>query len=262
MDPVKIELDVFAGQAASREITITNQNPFAVTISPEVMNFKVSENSEIHWYIGAISDPLRSSAWLEVDEKSFVLKSGEAKRVGVSVAIPADTQPGGRYATVFFNSKPVDAQNKNADVRAGTMVIINVPGAISKAGNIVGFNSPLFVIGGPLDFIVKFANTGKTHYNTKATLKISNLFWNVANISSDQKFLYPDVIREIPIKWNTASLFGIYTAQLSVTDGQGVVHTAEKHFVGVSIKYLALLIALGFIAWFGRKKLLARKSSA
>ncbi len=256
VDPAKISIDIGRGQSIERSITVTNNSANTITIVPELKDFTVTQDNQIRWYLADILNPDRSSNWISINTKSFQLKSGASGIVPFKIHIEDNAKPGGRYGTIFFVTS---SDKKSEEMRVGTLVIANIVGAVSKTGSIVNFIAPRLILGSSVDFTVAYTNTGATHYETKADITVKNIFWNSGSTTSDQKFIYPGVSRVLTAHWQQALLLGVYTAQASVLDGSGVVHTATKHFVAISYPLFALVIIICVCGvWYYRRRISKR----
>ncbi len=142
--------------------------------------------------------------------------------------------------------------------RVGALVILNVKGDLKRTGKLIELKGPRFANSGPVNFQATFLNTGTTHYETRLDVSVKNIFWQSGEFNSQQKFVYPNIDRELTATWNKKALLGIYIAKASVTDGEGNVHERTKVFVGFPYLYVIGLVGLALLAyylklWFKRK---------
>jgi hypothetical protein len=142
--------------------------------------------------------------------------------------------PGGHFAVIFFNATDQSSSTLNGSgvgilPRIGSLVMVAVPGDISKAGLIKSFNGPKFLQRGPVQFQVVFENTGSVHYQPTGAVTMKNLFGKVvAKGDVDGLFVFPKTSRTMKALVPGGQYYwGPYTAELNIKDGAGTAYTAS-----------------------------------
>lgn len=258
--PIKYSYNVDTGAVIEDTIVVSNPNDFNLTVRPEFQNFKVTEGNNIQWIPNDIENPYSLIGWIEMNTSDVIsLKPREEARIPFKIRVPKNASAGGHYGAVFFTGvQDNSGSNIGAVPRVGALIILNVNGNLQKSGKLLDVSGPIFANNGPVDFKATFLNTGTTHYETKLDVSVRNIFWKSGEFSSSQKFIYPNINRELVATWNKKALFGIYVAKASVTDGDGNVHEQTKFFVGLPYLYIIgiiiLLLALYHLKrWFRNK---------
>ena len=59
--------------------------------------------------------------------------------------------------------------------RVGMLIFVTVPGSNLQKGKILNFTGPKFVQKGPVDFKIKFENTGTVHFEPKGIITLANM---------------------------------------------------------------------------------------
>src|SRR3990167_2686600 len=85
-----------------------------------------------------------------------------------------------------------------------------------------------------------------------------NFLRKSGSFSSETKFVYPNIKRDLKATWNQRALLGVYTIKAKILDGDGNVYEQSKLVIG--FPYLYLLILIGVLAtlfylyrWFKKK---------
>lgn len=256
--PVKYKLDADPGQVIKNSITVANPNDFILKVRAEFQDFKVTEGNNIQWLPGDIENPYKMSGWIRIRQDVLTLKPKEELSIPFEISVPKNATAGGKYAAVFFTGVLEGGGNIGAVPRVGALIILNVKGDLKRNGELLNFSGPRFVNNGPVNFTLSFLNTGTTHYETKADFTVKNFFWKSGSFSSETKFVYPNIKRDLNATWNQKALLGIYTVKAKILDGEG--NTYEKSKLVIGFPYIYLLILIGVLMvlfylyrWFKKK---------
>jgi len=98
VSPPIFELDVFLGEEIKREIEVMNKSQVAVPILARVLDFTAEEETGEMIF----EEESASRFWFEIEPKSFILNSGESRRISVKVSVPKEAAIGGYYSVLFF----------------------------------------------------------------------------------------------------------------------------------------------------------------
>jgi len=178
ISPVRTELEVNPGDTKTFKVSVFNNTDSDGTMKVEVDSF--SRNAENGSPIvtpleRGMKDP---SDWISVPEMKFPLKANESKEVEVTVKVPKNVEPGGKYIRVMF-SKEVEQITKATGVntvgRVAHLVLIKVAGDIKISGEIERFELPTEILSDKtLPFAVVFKNTGNIHVAPTGEVAITN----------------------------------------------------------------------------------------
>lgn len=256
--PIKYKIETDPGQILNQTIAVINPNEFDLRVQAEFQDFKVDKNNNIQWLPANIENPYKMSDWIDISREIITLEPKEEKQLPFTITVPADARPGGHYAAVFFTGVLEQEGTVGAVPRVGSLIILNVSGDVVKTGQFLDFAGPFLVDQGPINFVLTFLNTGTTHYEVKADISISRIFGSKETISSEKKFVYPDIERKIKAQWDKKRPFGIYQATAKIIDGQDNEHILSKNFIAFPYKLgligLAILIVLYFLYRRFKKK--------
>lgn len=251
--PTKIRLDLEKGTVNSQgKVTAINPNDFTIGVKTQVEDFVPSADTPGDIDIILKSEGVTSLVdWIEINKEIFTLEPGGRKTVPFQVRVPEDAEAGAHYAAIFFGAVPPEAQAGTIGIagRVGCLVLGSVPGQVTRTGEIVEFKAPKLVNKGPVKFSVLFKNTGTVHYEPEGTIEISSLFRKkIAVLEIPKRVLYAQGSRILETDWQVKYLFGRYTAKASLTDGEGIVHTAVYHFWAFPwIEVVAFLVIIAIL---------------
>ncbi|HWQ99983.1 MAG TPA: hypothetical protein VN397_04035 [Candidatus Methylomirabilis sp.] len=274
VSPVLFEFDVAKGTSKQETIKIWNDTEQVQTYSLAVQNFVATGEDGAQEYLDE-KEPTGLASWVIVDRPTVTLQPGESADFPFAVNVPADAEPGGHYATVFF---AVGSETAETGVgiasRTGVLLLVNVPGEIREDARVESFR----LMGGgtlsrlPATFELRIRNLGSTHFRPRGTLVIRNLLGSVVTrVAANPKSsaVLPQSVRRVYSVWaNTMEVpsggfwtemknewrnfaFGRYTATVDMTYGSknATIPTQTATF-WVFPWRLTLIAALAVVAMF------------
>lgn len=263
--PGKFELELAPGQSRTVELMVTNRmgEPKRFKFEFEDTAGSVDGSSAVT-LLGAERGPYTLRDFLVVPAMEFDLAHGERARIPITVSLPADAEPGGRYGSVVVSTVSRDADLKpegnalpsSAIVsRIGTLFFVTTPGDIEREGKLASFTTKgqrSFYSKGPVDFTIAYENTGSVHVNPYGELRIRNMFGDeVGYVKLDPWFALPQSLRTREVAWDRELLIGRYTATLSLNRGyDNVIDEATVSFYVIPLKLVALVFFVLFVFIF------------
>ena len=255
--PTKVEIEIGPGKTAISNIYVTNRLGRTATFEIELEDVKGSRNpEETVVLLGDDRGPYSLKDLLSVSERSFVLKNGERATIPVSIRIPRDAEPGGRYGSVVLSALPEPAARGAGGVaggsalvtRIGALFFVTVPGDVKKDGALTDFSvrGGSFLTSGPVVFRMLFENNGSAYLNPYGEIRIRNMFGtDVGALKIDPWYSLPDSLRLREVTWGRELLLGRYTAHASINRGyDDIIDEKTIAFWVIPVK----VIVLGFIA--------------
>ena len=231
--PGKIELQIEPGESKIVEITISNRTGVKKTFDVLTEDFTGSSDpSQTVMLLGSDRGPYSMKDYVSVSAPRFTLGHNERARIPVTISIPADAEPGGRYGSVLVSTVSTEAkvadeqgtQPQSAVIsRIGSLFFVTIPGKVEKAGALRDFTTvpeQSFYQNGPINFGVLFENTGAIHLIPRGELRIKNIFdEEVGYLQIEPWFVMPKSLRLREITWDRDFLFGRYTATVQINKG-------------------------------------------
>jgi len=257
--PLKLEMPVSPGESLTEEIKILNQGSEPLNIRTYVMDYEIDENNEFTFFPPGY-ESYSAASWITLDKADFTIPAGEEEILEVTMSIPEETEPGGHYAIIFFESVGSIEPGKSGVVvqgRIGTVVLQSSPGEEKEEGYIKSFTIPKYffpksrsLLWGEreaLPWEMLFHNSGNVHLNIENTIDFLN--WRGKSIykTDPQRITtLPNTDRRLKGKWEEAPTIGKFTAICKVAYGQGELDTKTISFYIIPIRTL-IIIGIGLI---------------
>lgn len=243
--PAKTELLLKPGESKTTEILVTNRMGVERTFSLDVEDVTGTESGDSSVVLlGDERGPYTLKDYLQFPSETVTLDHAERARIPVTVSIPENAEPGGRYGSVIIQTvtddvsteEGVNTVSRSAIVsRIATLFFVTVEGETEVGGMLEKFTTipeKSWFQNGPIQFGIYFRNTGNVHLNPYGHLRITNMFnEEVGYVELDPWFALPQSRRFREVTWERNYLFGKYTAELEISPGFGdEIETAAYTF--------------------------------
>jgi len=257
--PGKVELELNPGESETVNVTLSNRMGTEKTFTVDVEDFVGSESTEqTVVLLGDQRGPYSLQDYIIVHSQEMTVGHAERVVVPITVSVPTDAEPGGRYGTVLFQTKSEPnegSQQPSAAIisRIGVLFFVTVPGDLKREGSVEKFDTSFgkrVYDSGPVDFEILYRNTGNVHVNPYGRISIRNMFGSeVGAVELDPWFAMPESLRLRQATWDRGWLFGKYRAVLSINKGyDNIVETKEVDFYVLPWK--PILVAVIIVAIF------------
>lgn len=260
--PGRFELELAPGESQTVELLISNRMGDGRVFSFETEDMTgSSEGDSAVTLLGDTAGPYTLRDYISVPHDRFYLEHGERARVPVTVTMPPDAEPGGRYGSLLSSivSNPNEIENDSgaqpASVvvsRIGTLFFVTTPGEVVRDAELARFstvNEQTWFAQGPIDFLVTITNDGSVHTTPYGIISIRNLFGeDVGAIQMQPWFVMPNSTRTREVTWDRDFLFGYYTATLDLNRGyDDIIDTSTYSFWVIPWKLVAATFAGLFV---------------
>ncbi|OGG45373.1 hypothetical protein A2673_01110 [Candidatus Kaiserbacteria bacterium RIFCSPHIGHO2_01_FULL_50_13] len=258
IQPVKISKTIGPGESISGEIILKNESEGAASVEVTVEDFVPAAGSTNIQFVGRAEGVTTVRDWITLDAPdSFVFGKGQSRNITYTIRAPSHAEPGGHFGVVFFKASDANEQGQlKVGTRVGVLVFITVPGNQLQSGNVLDFSGPFFVQKGPVEFTIKFENTGTVHFEPKGTITITNIFGKeVGVVEVAGQAVLPTGVRDLAAAWNAEGLLiGRYVAEINIVDGEGRELTANRiAFYAFPILYVIAFLITIIVLFFGIK---------
>lgn len=234
VSPAILEHVLTPGQPTSFTIEVRNITSFPLPIRSFVRGLTTEKHTT------DLSEPelarLDASRWFTINEPDFILQANQARNVTGVINPPQDADPGGHYATIFFQPLiPAEALSQSTayiNARVGVLSFLVVKGEITKKAELKGgLQTDRLVQNGPVIFKFSVHNSGNVHLIPKGKVAIFNIFGkHVADVPVPSGAVLPGSSREYSMQW-AAARPGKYRAELMLGYGSdGVQPPATVSF--------------------------------
>lgn len=258
--PAIIESIAKPGESLQTTVKLTNQTNVPLPIKGTVRDFIPTEDVS-----SESSSAYQASEWFHLEPKDFILQPREEKEITVSITAPRDAEPGGHYATVYFEplipKGAVSAGSTLSLARVGSLVFLIAPGDIQEKLEIRNISLPSYQSLGPAKIGIHIENTGNLHLVPTATVRVTNMFGKeVAQLKTNILTILPGTEREITAEWERRYLWGRFTFEGEILYGSEVAKIPiEKRAIWIvpwhlTILGLALLTTILYIVIVGHKR--------
>lgn len=270
--PAKLSLTVDKGQVYDGVISVTNAGDSRVLVITDVQDVLPTPGGSGFNYLPKAPGITSLVEWIKINEKPFELNPDEKKDVSFSITVPSDASPGSRFAVLFFATGSSGGGQLNVSARAGSVILLTVPGDVKQTGEVKNFILSKFIWNNsPTGFKFDFLNTGTVYFEPKGLITITNMFGKkIVEIPVSGQVVLPTGMKSIGATWEKPGyLFGIYKAHLAVSvTGGGEIATKNATFFAVplypslgALGVILILVILGFYIKKNFKFAIVKKES-
>lgn len=263
--PGKADITIAPGETKTFQMTVTNR-----TGEPRMFNFTVedatgsTDPSTSIVLLGDDRGPYSMKDYVKLPAMHFELGHNQRARIPVTISIPKDAEPGGRYGSVLVDTVAIKAESgdnmgtvpQSAIVaRIGTLFFITIPGETLKEGKMTNFGTvppKKFYQSSPINFGILHENTGSIHLAPYGEIRIHNMLGEeVGSVELEPWFVLPKSNRLREVTWNREFLFGRYTATANINRSyDDVIDSMSYSFWVLPWKLLLAGFGVVFIVLF------------
>ena len=231
--PGRFALELAPGESRTVEVTISNRMGVPKRFSVETEDAAGSSDpAKSLVLLGEDTGPYTIKDYISVPNEQFDLEHSYRARVPVTISLPADAPPGGRYGSLLVSvvSDSTEREN-NGGASAGSVVVsrigvlffISNPGDTTPSSELKNFESiggQKFYTESPITFGITHENTGDVHTTPYGEIRITNMLDDeVGFVKLDPWFILPQSLRTREISWDRELLIGRYTATAYINRG-------------------------------------------
>lgn len=257
--PLKYEEKLNLGDVKDGVIDVMNPTANDETISIETSSLKMGGlNGQLVFYKN--TDQNSFEKFVTFSENKFVLPAGTGKKVKFRLGIPISASPGGYFGAVFFRLVPNNTATMEtraiATGEAGTLFILSVGQGDIRSGKLDAFRAVNSPFSQNVDFEIEQSNLAKYNSDPRGTYLKPTGMVKVKNIFGQEKskqeingyYVLPETKRIIKKSMESPYLFGVYKAELSISNYPGdPVITKSVYFVRFSPTVLALIAIFALV---------------
>ena len=273
--PPKQEALVNPGEHFETSVKFLNQGDTPVTGTLSVEDFIVTDNQGTPVFldnpqvVGTTQIPEKYSAakWITIQQTSITIASKGNVSVPISINVPKNAAPGGRYAAVLFQpggsltlGSPESAQEQAIAIRLASLLYLRVAGPITENATVTKFEGPGFLEYGPVSITSEITNDGDYHITPQGEVTMTDMFGRVIDKSTlEAKNIFPGTAREYSNQLGGKVMFGKFTINLLANYGdQGQLLTSSMTMwifpwrVALAIFLGVVIVVLIITLWFKR----------
>jgi len=253
ISPLTFNFELKTGETKTEKIIITNRNneDLNYVIEKELFNQISEEGAPSFEGVPQQTGLTTLVDWISFpDAKEGVIKPGQEKEIPFKIDIPSGAEPGGHYAAIFAKEvkKTPEGQTKlGVASRVGALVLVSVPGKVTRSAQIEEFTFPKFVWQGPVEFSMKVKDTGTVHYDSEAKVDLKPILGKTKQVEMGTHTILPNTSRAYKGTWANKYPFGYYVLSAIAKDGNGQPVTASAVMWAIPLA-IAIPVLLGLIA--------------
>ena len=166
--------------------------------------------------------------WITIEPAAINIAPGTAQDFTMTITVPPNAEPGGKYGTVSFRTVAPQTDSGAAaatvEQQVNPVILVSVAGDIVEIGGIESFAATkgFWTNEKPITFETRVNNTGNVHFKPTGTITIKNMFGaEVTKIVLEERNVLPGTIRKVGSEWSDPGFaVGRYTADLSLVYGE------------------------------------------
>ena len=224
IEPIREELTLKTEQSIDNQLIVRNSTDKPISVSLEAESFSVINESYDYGFTKA--EDLKS--WVRFNETSVQLPAKESHLFTYTVSAPQNAEPGGKYIAIFSTT---NSETKNAVTsleRAGTLLYITIPGAITKIGTVVDARTPTMNFRRQINSIARIRNTGSAHFKSRTKIEVRNIFGGFISSREDEHLLLPNTVRAVEEPVLLGKFPGLYRIRTTIGLGDTPAHTKTQ----------------------------------
>lgn len=257
VSPPSQEVTIDPGKTVKIKAKIRNKSNSTLPIKVHVEDF-TAKGDEGQIELNANS-PYSVASWTKITPNSFNLEPGGVQEVQATITVPSGAA-GGRFGSFVFSTQSDKPQNNAATVtqEIASLFLVRVTGPVDEKLTIVSFTAPPFLESDPINFDIKFSNTGNVHVKTYGLINVTDMFGRkVDDIVVSGVNIFPGSNRLVKSQLNKKFLFGNYKATALMYYGavQNQSLSADTSFFVFPLRFAGLVATVLIILFLLRKRL-------
>ncbi len=251
VSPAIIESVLTPDTLAKTKIQIFNNSRFPIPMKAFARSFIATEDLS-----HADSDKFDSSSWITLNPADFILQPGEHKEIEVMILPDKHAEPGGHYATIYFQplvpESVLSSDSTFLSSRVGVLAFFVVKGDIKENAEISNVKYPRFVYKNPINFDIVLKNTGNVHILPVGELKLKNILTGaIDSVEIKPNVVLPETEKTSEYLVSPKMPFGIYDASIFLQYGSDrrILNYDVKTIVAIPVIHIStfiIILTVGF----------------
>ncbi|NCQ54403.1 hypothetical protein COV88_00170 [Candidatus Saccharibacteria bacterium CG11_big_fil_rev_8_21_14_0_20_41_19] len=274
--PPVITLTADPGQTINTKISLRDVSGGDLVVTGQINDFVASGEGGAPKVLLEETDksPYSIKDWIS-PLPELTLKPKQIENLPVTITVPTNAAPGGYYGVIRFTATPPELKDTGVSLSAslGALILLRVNGDVKEELSIEEFfvsknggKGTLFETA-PLQFSERLKNDGTIHEKPSGLVTITDMFGNktaTLGINQPPTNILPGSIRKYDQTLDSSVignkiLFGLYTADLSITYGaNNTVLNQKITFWVIPYTLIGATIAALIIAFLGLRYAIKR----
>jgi len=181
--PLRTELTIEPGLAATARIKVINSEAKEMTFKPELQPHVSNDDGGYPVPVELdLDDPFNIVNWISFSEETLILAAGETREVLFTVRVPEDAEPGGRFASLLY-SPVVDKEDGDVkvQVRVASLILVTVAGDQRVAAELNSFGLKDGKVFGDktVEIATGLNNSGNVHVRPIGSIELTDENGNI-----------------------------------------------------------------------------------
>jgi hypothetical protein len=257
--PVRQEIEVSPGEATNLTVNFYNKSDSPISGFVKIADFIVLDNQGTPTILEDSSQaPTRFAAsnWFKTTIDRAAIAANEKVTIPLSIEVPKDAYPGGRYVAVFFEPivgelKPTQTTKEAGSTiapRLASLVYLKIKGNVRESALVTRFFTPGFLEYGPITVKTEILNRSDYHISPKGVITLSNIFGSpVDQVKLKETNIFPDTVRDYENSLGQKWMIGKYKLTLTASYGEKGGVLERSVYLWVFPWRVALVIVLTLI---------------
>lgn len=257
--PARHELSVSPGEEININIRFYNIGDTSIPGILKASDFIVDNQQGTPRIIEdvSMSSPRFSAAsWITMPYDRMAVAAQNKVSVPVSIKVPHDARPGGRYVAVYFEPTAGNYRTTENDEEVATsiapriasLIYIRVKGDAFEKAIISRFFATYFQEYGPIKLQTEILNRGDFHIRPKGVITVIDMFGGLVDQASIKEHnIFPEVSRSYENTLGKKWMFGRYKIDIAAAYGDRGQALTRFIYVWIFPWKLALVIILSII---------------
>ena len=216
LSPTDRRFELDAGETVSSDFTILNDGEtaydFIVYASPYSIDSEAYDpNFE--------KTPANADAykWVNFEKTSWHVEPRQSAKVPFTMRVAKDAAPGGHYGVIFAEMRAKGEGSVARNKRLGLVLYTTVNGDVKMGGKVSDIKTSWYQGQPPVVSTVMIENSGNTHFTSKQSVVIKNVFGKVLHTQDVDTTVLPGKPRAVDFSWKGAAWLGLYSVKTSAS---------------------------------------------
>jgi len=256
--PARQQLVVNPGEQAVFTVKFYNQSETPISGIVKVGDFIVQDKDGSPRIIDDVSQGssrFAASQWITLPYDRMSIPANDKVTVQVTLSVPKDARPGGRYVSVYFEPNVAVPQAVGTETggqgvapRIASLLYVRVAGPILESAMISNLFAQSFLQYGPIKVTSEILNRGDYHIRPRGILTLSDTFGALSEQSSlKEENIFPDAARTYENQLGTKWMMGRYKITLMASYGEKGQALERSIYIWVFPWKVATVVVLGII---------------
>lgn len=196
------------------------------------------------------------ASWVTLPFDRIAIAPGDKAPVRVSIQVPKDARPGGRYVAIYFEPAAGTLSLGGLKEEAGAsvaqriagLIYLRVKGPITEKAYISRLFGPSFLEYGPIHIETDILNRGDYHIRPRGSVSLRNMFRAVTDQKKIEEVnIFPDTSRSYKFSLGEKWLLGRYNIGITAAYGDAGQIIQRSIDIWVFPWKIALALFLGLV---------------